>query len=111
MSGPVDWDGLVLGPTENIFGETATYTPAAAGSAAIAITGVFDRAWREADPFGEGSESNLIVPVFGVRVNQFPAPPTPNDQVFIPSVNMLFLVRDVRPDGHGWAKLMLMDIT
>lgn len=101
----IDWDGEVLGPVMDVFGESATWSPASGGS--YAITGVFDRAYQELTLLDDGSSSNTTRPVLGVRLSQFAAPPAVNDQVTVTSVGLTFIVRDVRPDGHGWAKLML----
>ncbi len=102
----IDWDKCVLGPTQSVFGEPATYLPAAGG--ALAITGVFDAAYKEVDQIDPLS-ANSTMPVIGVRLAQFAAAPVQGDQVRVLSVGKLFLINDVRPDGHGWAKLMLSD--
>jgi hypothetical protein len=104
---PINWDALVLAPCENVFGEPATYTPAAGGS--FSITGVFDRAYKEVGLIDLDIGANTVQPVLGVRAAQFPVPPVQGDMVFIPSVNITYYVRDVRPDGHGSIKLMLAD--
>ena len=106
MTGPVDWDAAVLGPLEAVFGESATYSPAG-GGAPFPITGVFDREYREIILLDPTAPADSALPVLGVRVNQFATPPAKNDTVFVPSVGLNYVVRDVRPDGHGWAKLML----
>ena len=38
---------------------------------------------------------------------EFPAPPVQNDTLSIGSVGATYVVREVRLDGHGYAKLML----
>lgn len=102
----IDWDKAVLGPTISVFGESATYMPAAGGS--FAVSGVFDEAYKDVqqiDPLG----ANEAMPVFGTRLVLFPAPPQQNDLVRIASVGRVYVVKDVQPDGHGWVKLMLGD--
>lgn len=103
---PIDWDQVVLGPTEAVFGEPATYLPAV--GTGFAITGVFDAAYKEVDQIDPLS-ANSTMPVIGVRLALFATPPVQGDQVRVPSIGKLYMVRDVRPDGHGWAKLMLSD--
>jgi hypothetical protein len=91
-----------------IFGEAEppVYQPAS-GAAAFQITGVFDRAYREITLLDDNAAASTVTPVLGVRLADFPAPPVPNDRVTIASVGLTYVVRNVQPDGHGWAKLML----
>lgn len=105
MTGPVDWDANVLAPLEGVFGEPVNYKTAA-GAAVAGVVGVFDAAYRDvdlSDPLG----TTTITPVLGVRLAQFTNPPVQDDTVQIPSANATYVVREVRNDGHGWAKLML----
>lgn len=105
MTGPVDWDTNVLSPLEGVFGEAVNYK-AAAGVAVAGIVGVFDAAYRDvdlADPLG----TTTVTPVLGVRLAQFANPPVQDDIVEVPSVNTTYVVREVRNDSHGWAKLIL----
>lgn len=102
----VDFDALVLAPTVGTFGQDAMYLPASAP--AFPLYGVFDEAFKDVanlDPL----EANTVMPVIGVRLSQMPVMPQQNDQVRIASVNRLYYVIDVKPDGHGHAKLMLGD--
>lgn len=113
----IDWDAELLTPVMQTFGEGnsadqstwPTYTPRGLAPFALADA-VFDRAYSEIvleDP-EQGAVTNKK-PCLGVRVALFPRMPAQNDTVFIPSVSMTFIVKDVQPDGHGHAKLMLMD--
>jgi hypothetical protein len=106
----IDWDGLVLAPLMGVFGETVRpiYTPVIAGGAPYGIDGVFDRAYHEVTLLDDASSANTLSPCLGVRLAQFAAEPQPGDTVYIASVDLTFVIRDVRPDGHGSAKLMLM---
>ena len=103
----IDWDQFVLGPLEDVFGEPATYIPATGTS--YAITGVFDSAYKDVGLIDMEVDANTVQPVLGVRTGIFLSPPVQGDQVRVLSVGKLYLVRDVRPDGHGWTKLMLAD--
>jgi hypothetical protein len=116
MAGPIDWDTLLIGPCMNAFAEPVTYTPA--GGAPYQITGVFDRAYLEQLPFGGGggqeplgfgSAGNITAarPVLGVQLSQFAQEPAQDDTVLIPSVGIAYTVKEVQPDGHGWALLLL----
>jgi len=102
---PIDWDKAVIGPLNAVFGEPVAYTTAA-GASVTGISGVFDAAYSDinlSDPLG----TTTIKPVLGVQLSQFLALPAQDDLVQIPSVNNTYVVREVRLDGHGWAKLML----
>lgn len=102
---PVDWDTNVLQPLEQEFAEPVNYTTAA-GVVILGILGVFDSACRDVDlndPLG----TVTLMPVLGVRTALFSQDPVPNDIVQVPSVNTTYVVREVRKDGHGWAKLLL----
>lgn len=104
----IDWDSLVLAPAHAIFGEASgaiVYTPQ--GHSAFTLTGgVFDAAYREIDQLG-GVPVSSTMPVLGVRLAVFPTgiAPAQSDTLTIGGVS--FVVREVRPDGHGEAKLML----
>jgi hypothetical protein len=101
----IDWDKHVLAPTESVFGQPAVYT--AAGAGPIPIEGVFDEAYREVDLIDTGVGANAVMPVIGVRVNQFARLPKQGELIEIPAIGKEFVIKDVRTDGHGWAKLML----
>ena len=102
----INWDSLVLGPTLAQFGEAVTYTYAT--GAPISITGVFDEQYLGVEP-ADGQTVTSAMPVLGVQLSQFPARPQQGDGVFIVRTAQRFIVREVRPDGHGAAKLMLND--
>jgi hypothetical protein len=100
----IDWDTLVLGPAMAQFGEAVTY--AFAGAAPVAISGVYDEQYTAVDVVdGQGVTSSM--PVLGVQLSQLPALPQQGDQLTIVRTAQRFSVREVRPDGHGWAKLLL----
>src|SRR6516164_2893182 len=100
----IDWDKTVLGPLMGVFGEAVTYRPYA--GAPYSITGVFDDAYLKEVMFEDASQGVTDVSaVLGVRLSQFASPPLQNDQLSVASVNTTFIVREVRPDSHGGAKL------
>ncbi len=100
----VNWDALVLGPVVAQFGEPVTYSIGA--QAPVPITGVFDEQYTEVD-LADGQPVTSAMPVLGVQLSQFPAPPQQGDTLFIQRTAETFVVKEVRPDGHGAAKLML----
>ena len=111
----VDWDKAVLAPAVAVFGEgmqkngPIMFYPD--GGTAYAIDGVFDAAYRDINLVDALVDANTTQPVLGVRLAIFPVAPIPDDQVYIPSTGKMFLIKDVRPDSHGWAKLMLSAMT
>jgi len=107
----VDWDKAVLGPLAKVFGEGVQadgpimFYPD--GGTPYPIDGVFDAAYRDIHLVDTFVDANTVVPVLGVRLAIFPVAPIPDDQVFIPSTGNMYLIKEIRPDSHGWAKLML----
>jgi len=108
-----DIDALILAPCVTAFGEVAqgfelaTYTPVE--GEAFQIDGIFDRAYREIDPLTMLPITSAM-PVIGVRVSQFPAGVEPSQGDLITIRGVFYVVREVRADGHGAAKLMLNTI-
>lgn len=104
----IDWNKNVLQPVNNIFGEPTVYYPADGGQ--FDLTGVFDQAYAEVIITDDNPPINSVIPVLGVNVADFPGwypQPKKNDRLYIASVDLNYIVRDVRPDGHGHIKLML----
>ena len=115
-----DWNDLVIGPTVAIFGDTVLYAPAY--GTPYQITGVFDEAYVELTPLGRGgldTESfgmaspgaiSAAMPVLGVQLSQFQSNPEQDDTLTVtsgPHIAQQFVVKEVRSDGHGGAKLLL----
>lgn len=101
----------MLGPLAKVFGEGVQadgpimFYPD--GGTPYPIDGVFDAAYRDIHLVDTFVDANIVVPVLGVRLAIFPVAPIPDDQVFIPSTGNMYLIKEIRPDSHGWAKLML----
>lgn len=103
---PIDWDAVVIGPLQGVFGQPVTYTPR--GGTAFQVSGVFDDAYLKEVMYEDGSMgTNTVSAVLGVRLFEFAAMPAQNDSLTIVSSGVTYLVRDVRPDSRGGAKLML----
>lgn len=112
----IDWDTELLAPVMAAFGEGTEsqpsslpiYTPRGLPPFPLADA-VFDRAYTDVTLEDDGSENTTRKPCLGVRLSLFlHREPLQNDTVYIPSVPGHFIVKDVRPDGHGHAKLILM---
>jgi hypothetical protein len=116
----IDWSALVIGPTVDIFGESVLYSPVIGRP--FSITGVFDEAYLELTPlgrggpdtetFGIGSPGSITaeMPVLGVQLSQFRVPPEQDDLLEVTSGRFKggrYVVKEVRTDGHGGAKLLL----
>ena len=109
----IDWDAVLLAPVMREFGDGTASDPSTlpvympAGGMPFALAdAVFDRAYSEVTIEGEASTTRR--PCLGVRLALFAVDPAQNDKVSIPSAPGTFIVKDVQPDGHGHAKLMLM---
>ncbi len=114
----VDWDTLLIGPTVACFGEPVTYTTPAS---TFPIVGVFDQAYRELmviaardshsfsdDMLGSGVTAER--PVLGVQLSQFPPAAAPAQSDTLVVRGALYIVKEVRLDGHGWARLLLNEL-
>lgn len=107
---PIDWNSVVIGPLHGVFAEPVTYMPYAGGS--FAITGVFDDAYLKEVMFEDASSGvTEVSAVLGVQLSQFSSPPVQNDQLSVPSVSSTYVVRQVRPDSRGAAKLLLSKVS
>ena len=104
----INWDSLLLGPVMATFGEAITYTPR--GGAPIAITdAVFDE--ESADiAIGEDAQvSTQRKPLCGIRTAALaPASANQGDTLTRTGTGVVYIVKDVIPDGHGHVRLILM---
>jgi hypothetical protein len=104
----IDWDSAVLAPLHGVFGETVQYFPAVGQP--FNITGIFDEAYKSVD-MSDAVAMATDMPVLGVRLAEFPVSPKQRDTLVITANDQhsggTFVVKEVRPDGHGEAKLLL----
>jgi hypothetical protein len=101
----IDWDTLVIGPLQGVFGEPVTYTPAVGSP--FPITGVFDNAYKDLTMSEYAPDVATLYPALGVRLVEFPVPPLQGDQLTITRTGKTYTVRLPRPDSHGGALLIL----
>lgn len=105
-----DIDGLILGPLAGVFAEPAVMTRAHDLSQ-VAISGVFDEAYLPVAAIGgdlgmDGIHVTTASPALGVRLSAIPgACPRQGDQLLIRGKT--YAVKEVQPDSHGWALLIL----
>lgn len=112
----IDWDAELLAPVMQLFGEGTSadqstlplYTPRGLSGFRLADA-VFDAQYELVQVATDGSQNTAHMPVLGVRTALFPRDPAQNDQVLIPSTGKTYIVKDVQPDGHGHAKLVLQE--
>lgn len=102
---PIDWDKTVIGPLMGVFGQPATYQPP--GGVAFNVSVVYDEAYQELAALDDGSDLTIETPVVGVQLSEFTTAPEQGGQLTITGTGEVFLVKQVRPDGRGGAKLML----
>lgn len=106
----IDWDTVLLAPVEGVFGQSALYS--AAGGTQTPINGVFDEAVADVDVM-DGVPVTTLRPCFSYRVIQLATPAAQGDSLLVyaaspaPLVDTTYVIREVRPDGHGWCFLLL----
>lgn len=111
----INWEDSVLKPCAAVFGETeqpATYYPPD-DSEPYPVVPIFDEAYREIIVLDVAAPTSDAMPVVGINASQFRAPPAQDAELFIPrarnGAGQRYLVKEVRPDGHGNYKLMLTE--
>jgi hypothetical protein len=101
----IDWGKHVLSPCIGVFGEPAIFIPAA--GTPFPINGVFDNAYSVVTMSDYGTPVSTLHPAIGVNLSDFPAAPLQGDQIIIARTGKTYVVREPRPDSHGWAFLIL----
>ncbi|HEX7906857.1 MAG TPA: hypothetical protein VF534_02025 [Paraburkholderia sp.] len=102
----IDWDAVVIGPLMTVFAEPVTYLPLAGGS--VSVTGVFDDAYLKEVMFEDASTGTTEVSAtLGVQLSQFQSPPIQNDKLTLVRTGATYIVRQVRLDSRGGARLLL----
>ncbi|MXV35643.1 hypothetical protein GS535_03605 [Saccharibacter sp. EH611] len=109
MSGPLDWDGLVLGPVMETFGEPLTLFPASGGPK-VPFVGIYDEGFKKVEdiPTEMGMAPAHIsssLPVIGCRSSSFPTLPQQGDHVLVRGERLV--IEEVQPDSHGALHLTL----
>lgn len=112
-TGPFDWDGLVLGPCQDVFGESVEWLSGKIGSWQP-ISGIFDDAYRPVDLIGGNDGLSPIHitttrPILGVRETSFQVPPDQGDLIRVRG--KIYRIQEVRTDSHGGLHLELNDAT
>lgn len=87
----------------NAFGEPVVFRLEGRAEA-LPGRGVFTAAHQEVDA-RTGVAVSMVQPVLEVRQSDLPDTPTEGDAVTVQGVR--YLIVEVRPDGHGFLKLML----
>lgn len=110
----IDWDRELLAPIMSVFGEGQGAVPAswplympAYGDPFRVEGAVYDDAYQLVTLGDDGAENTTTSPCLGVRRALFAQPPKQRDRVDIVGRG-LFVVKDVRDDGHGHVRLILM---
>lgn len=102
---PIDFSATVLKANIGTFGEPVSYTYEFGTT--VPVNGIFDEAYTELVVI-DGEAVTVKRSVLGIRLSDFPECPKQNDQLIARGKS--FIVREVRLDGHGGAKLMLNKI-
>ena len=95
----------MLAPNIDVFGEPATFSPAVGAS--FDFMGIFDNAYKEISMSDFGTEITSVYPVIGINLADFPNVPLQGDSLTIQGTGKTYIVRDVQPDSHGGAMLIL----
>lgn len=90
-----------------VFGEAANYRPVIGAPFDLVV--VFDEAFLPLTINDATSQISSTNPIAGVRVADFPLAPREDDRIFVPRAGQLYLVQNVEFDGHGWARLQLLE--
>lgn len=104
----IDWDREVIGPVMTEFAEPVIYYPVMLPGSSFQAHGVFDESHRLESGIGGGLDVSTSVPVIGIQDALFQRPPEQGDRLTICRTGVTYEVKDVRPDGHGHSKLMLV---
>ena len=109
MTGPIDFDALVLGPAMAAFGQPIMLTPVKSqpGVAAYAARGVYTSKPIQIQ-LEDGGYHSTVQPTLGIRLGEFATAPMQGDRIGMPQGN--FEIADVLPDGQGGADLVLRDL-
>lgn len=102
---PIDWDKHVVGPTIEVFGEPITFFPDD-NSQGFTRKGVFDEGYLDVTA-ASGQDITSARPVVGIRLIQFPQKPEQDWQLVREKTQKRYVVKEVRPDSHGQALLLL----
>lgn len=102
----IDWDTLLHLPMMKVFGEQSRVPYTSLGGWSGTVDGIFDEGAHAVrvvvDP-----EVNEVRPLLGIRLSQFPYSYDPRNakgDSFIVK-GRTYIVKDGKPDGHGWAQL------
>jgi hypothetical protein len=101
----IDWEKVVGLPTLAIFGEPVVWIDHAGFPRRF--SGVFDHAYRPVMSLGDYAEVSVttVSPCLGVQLSDCPVPPYQGQQLAVRG--RVYSVKNVEPDGHGHAKLLL----
>lgn len=108
MVGPVDWDQLVLVPCQNVFGEEVQWI-SSLNPDPVTVTGIFDNGYKAmpleiVDGFSPTHVTTADARL-GVQLSQFDTEPQQGD-IFVIREQQ-YSVREVQPDSHGAADILL----
>jgi hypothetical protein len=100
----IDFAALTA-PCNAAFGQSVLYAPASGGS--FEINGVFDEAYRDLQIDRDGIGVSTVRPCLGIQPGDLPVMPQQGDQLTIVDTGEVFVVKEYRPDSHGWAILLM----
>lgn len=106
----IDWEAKVGAPCVAVFSEpvAGTYRPFDRTLPSYPLNPVFDEAYRQVILQDAEAAITDVMPVAGVNDAQFRYPPRQNDLWQRQASGQWYVVKEVRPDGHGVTVLHLV---
>jgi len=109
----INWYEKVLSPNMAVFGQPILYAPVKDKyRVQHEISGIFDEAYVDITVI-DGLHTTSVSPCIGINLLDLPDAPRQKDQILVkaslgaPLVDTLYIVKEVRPDGHGSCRLLL----
>ncbi|BAP37740.1 hypothetical protein AS4_28000 [Acinetobacter guillouiae] len=109
----VDWQSKVLSPLMAVFGQPILYASVKDKYLVKhSLSGVFDEAYIDIQVV-DSLHVTSVSPCIGLNLKDLPVTPRQKDQILVkasfgaPLVDTLYMVKEVRLDGHGGCRLLL----
>lgn len=109
----INWHEKVLSPNMAVFGQPILYMPVKDKyHVQHEILGIFDEAYMDITVV-DGLHVTSVSPCIGINLIDLSSMPRQKDQILVkasygaPLADTLYIVKEVRPDGHGSCRLLL----
>ncbi len=109
----INWHEKVLSPNMAVFGQPILYvTVKDKYQVQHELSGIFDEAYVDITVV-DGLHITSVSPCISINLLDLPSTPRQKDQIIVkasfgaPSDDTAYIVKEVRPDGHGSCRLLL----